>query len=223
MLTPTPKTDLSAEFKNPVSDLAKLNTRTVYTSKSRAHKRNLLSLRNKETAAMAIEGLDKEVEIFGFTKGQFSMIELIAAVLDITGPAELTISTWTAAKYDIGKILEFLETGQVTGSRWLVDLTFQRRAPELAHRIRQTFGEDAIRIAQTHAEFSLIQNEEWRIVIRTSMNLNTNPRFEDFTLAHDPPLADFLEEIITEIWNRQPRKLAHGTTTEQQQFFRECM
>ena len=215
--------NLNPDPTDPAVDIKKVPGKMVYVKRNYNHKRELRHLRNKETAAKSIDGLTKDVEIFGFTKGQFSLIDLIAAVLDITGPAELTVSTWTAANYDISKVLEFLDQGKVTGSRWLVDLTFQRRAPELANRIRKTFGIDAIRVAQTHAKFSLIQNHDWRIVIRTSMNLNTNPRFEDFTIAHDPELADFLQDIVAKIWQRQPKELAYAKTKEQQHFFRDLM
>ena len=37
------------------------------------------------------------------------------------------------------------------------------------------------------------------------MNLNMNPPFEDFTLAHDPEVADFLTRILDEIWAKQKR------------------
>lgn len=213
---------------NPLLDptreaAVELNTlagRGVHFKKVSKKRRELRDARRAENAAATIEGFTKNVEIFGFTKGQFSLIDLADAVLDYTGPAEIFVSTWTAATADLDGVLDWIERGRVIDARWLVDLTFQRRAPELAHKIRQIFGPDSIRVAQTHAKFMLIENQDWSVVIRTSMNLNFNPRFEDFTIAHDPELADFLRGIMSEIWNKQAGGLALDDTKKIQRHFK---
>ena len=176
--------------------------------------RDIRDLRRKQTATEAVAGLDLDGrEIFGLTKGQFSLIDLIEAVLDRTGPAALSISTWTAANTDVSTALSLVAAGRVTAARWLVDLTFVRRCPQLAARIREAFGADAVRVTKNHAKFSVLQNPTWKVVIRTSMNLNHNPRLEDFTVAHDPELAAFLQATLDDLWQTQRRSLADGDHT----------
>jgi len=192
----------------PTADLEGIAAPTVFRRKRSIAKRSIRDLRRQESAAAAIEGFDHELQIIGFTKGAFSVIDLIRATLAITGQAELDISTWTAANTDVTSVCEFVAAGLLTNSRWLVDLTFQRRSPQLATRIRNTFGKQAIRVARNHAKFALIRNDAWQIVIQTSMNLNFNPRFENFSIGHDPELHGFYKEIIDEIWKRQPTNLA---------------
>jgi len=41
------------------------------------------------------------------------------------------------------------------------------------------------------------------LAIRTSMNLNHNPRLEDFEISDDPVLADYLDPVTAEIFARQ--------------------
>lgn len=207
--------------ESPTADLAAIDRTVVHRRQVDTKRRQIRDQRRTETAAEAIEGLDKDVELFGFTKGQFSIIDLLRAVLDITGPAALVISTWTAANADVSTVLDFVGEGKVTGARWLVDFTFQRRSPALAQRIRQVFGENAIRVAQNHAKFSLISNNDWRVVIRTSMNLNFNPRFEDYTIAHDPELFDFMAGIIDEIWTKQDPRMANERPQAIKDHFRD--
>lgn len=206
------------DHSQQVKDLTKLETSTVRKAKVNT-KTEIRDLRRKETAVQAIEGFDKETEIFGFTKGQFSLADLAEAVVKKIGKCEMTISTWTAANTDITKIMEFIESGKVYSARWLIDISLQRRTPQLAQRIRDIFGNDAIRIAKNHAKFMILKNEEWQVVIRTSMNLNFNPRFEDFTIQHNPELSDFLEGIMNEIWQKQKRELQHGSPGKAEQYF----
>ncbi len=165
--------------------------------------------RRQASAAEAVAGLARDgSEIYGLTRGQFSLTDLISAILEKTGPAALAISTWTAAGTDVTRMQDLLSSGQITGCRWLVDMTFTRRCPALAQQIRERFGADAIRVTRTHAKFATIVNSEWQIALRSSMNLNQNPRLESFEVGHDPELAGFLNGVLDQIWQRQPARLA---------------
>lgn len=202
-----PDNPLLADHGPPAADLTDFDSPNVFRRKRRTDAKRLLrDLRRIESAAQAIEGFNRDVEIYGFTKGAFSVIDLLRAALDYTGPAHLVISTWTAANTDVSTVLDFVDSGQILSAKWLVDLTFTRRSPELAHRIRRVFGRDAIRVAKNHAKFALLSTDgrkPWRVVIRTSMNLNFNPRFENFSIEHSPELWQFHHGIIQEIWKRQ--------------------
>lgn len=156
-----------------------------------------------ENASRAIEGLDHDVEIFGLTKGQFSLIHLMCACLDITGPAAMVISTWTAAKKEIDDAGQLLADGRVTSLKLLVDASFPTRQPAYCAKMRQRFGDKSIRITKNHAKFVLIRNKKWDLVLRSSMNLNKNPRLEYFELGNDPVLADFLEGVVKDMFRIQ--------------------
>lgn len=204
-------------------DVADLESPVVLARPAARLKRELRDLRRKQSAEEAIRGLAKGIEIYGFTKGQFSLLELLQAVIKSTGPVNVSLSTWTAARHEIGELARMRDCGELLGLRWLVDFTFARRDPEAAHSIRMLFGLETIRVAQNHAKFCIFTNAEWQLVLRTSMNLNMNPRFEDFTIAHDPELAAFIGTILDEIWNRQTRALADATPKEARRFFTDEM
>ncbi len=182
-------------------------------------KRLLLDSRRVKRASEAIEKLALDVEIYGFTKGQFSLLDLLGAVLEITGPAQLDLSTWTAARHEIERLAELHRLGKMTEVRFLMDASFARRDPTAAHMIRQAFGVERVRIAQTHAKFALFGNAKWKLVLHTSMNLNMNPRFEDFQLAHDPDIFDFVARIMDEVWAKQKNTLRREDAAEARKVF----
>jgi hypothetical protein len=178
-------------------------------------KREIMDLRRIECAAAAVATLERDgCELFGLTKGQFSLTDMIEAILEKTGPADLSISTWTAANSDVSRMLELLRSGAIRSCRWLVDMTFMRRCPSLAAEIRAKFGADAIRVTRTHAKFCTITNDGWQVALRSSMNLNQNPRMESFQVGHDPELCNFLSGVMDEIWARQDKKIADLTSKE---------
>ena len=50
---------------------------------------------NVADAARAVEGFEPGVMMTGITKGAFSMLDLIEAIVAETGPADVDVSTWT--------------------------------------------------------------------------------------------------------------------------------
>ena len=216
-----PRSALTSNEAARTVDLANIAAPNILRRPRQTHARELRLLRRKESAAEAVAGLDRETELYGFTKGQFSLLDLLVACLEITGPVDFTLSTWTAARHEITQLAALRDAGKLRSMRWLCDWTFVRRDPEAAHMVRTAFGADAIRVAQCHSKFAIFSNRRWKLCLRTSMNLNMNPRTEDFTLAHDPPLARFLETWLEEIWQAQSQTLADAhRAADVRHFFR---
>ena len=195
-------------------DLVKLGAPSTLRRKRGDRKREVRDVRRTETAVAAIAGLDHETEIYGFTKGQFSLLNLIQAVFLVTGPAHLSLSTWTAASHEIESLAAMQARGDITGLRLLIDFSMARREPAMTAQMREKLGRDNIRVAQTHAKFALFQNAEWKVALRTSMNLNMNPRNEDFLVGHDLELAAFLNGILDEVWAKQKSDMADANPYE---------
>lgn len=172
-------------------------------------------------ASDAIGEITPGCEIFGFTKGQFSMMDVIATVLRQTGPAKIDLSTWTAANADIKHAHQFIKDGNILGTRWVVDLSFRSRQKGYFKALVDRFGAESIRLTRTHAKFCTIYNDNWSIVIRSSMNLNKNPRFENFEISDDPKLLNFFVDLVDVIFT-QPDVGHQPTVPELDAWFRDC-
>lgn len=189
---------------------------TFAKDRRQAHKRDKQKFFRKESAAQAIERFTKTTDVFGFTKGQFSLVELIEATLDKIGPADLTVSTWTAANADLDSLHALLQSGQIRSARFLIDFTFQRRQPGTAKLIRELFGTESLRVTRNHAKFfQLSNNAGWSVTCKTSMNLNKNPRFEDFDISNDHDLFVFLDALMADLWRTTKAKKQEGATVKE--------
>ena len=184
---------------SPVIDLDHMQPASVKVRRDRTRQVHLL---RKETATQAIEGLEPGVDLFGLTAGQFSLVELLDAILGVTGPAKRTLSTWTAARADADKVLEFLRSGRATSARFLLDVSFRQRQPGIAKVMQETFGKDSIRVCRNHSKFALAEADGWTLTLKTSMNLNRNARLEDFDLTTDPELFHFLDDYVTQMFKK---------------------
>ena len=148
----------------------------------------------------AIGTLHHQQDIYIFTYGQFSLIDALFAILDQTGPADVVMATWTAATANLEQVAYMMEAASIRRLRMIVDRSFRARQPFFHRKMRELFGQDCIRELRSHAKFMLITNDVWKIVIRTSMNLNENPRLENIEISDDPLFAEFMLNLTDEIF-----------------------
>lgn len=157
----------------------------------------------KGGAQDAIGTLEPGCEIFILTFGQFSLIDALVTIVDQTGPADVILSTWTAGNADLTTCERLLERSLVRSIRYIVDRSFLTRQPAYCNKMRELFGDDCIRTMRSHAKFAVVENDEWTLAIRTSMNLNTNPRCENIEISDDPALCALLTQIADDLWEEQ--------------------
>lgn len=175
-----------------VVSTAKTYVRPVATSSKR------LSKIADAADSLADWGRGMEADVATF--GQFSIIDAIEAVLDRTGPADVTLATWTAAAFDLSQIEQQIMSKRVLSLRLIIDRSFVSRQPAFVDSIHERFGLGSVRSTRMHAKFVVITNTDWSVVIRTSMNLNHNPRLEYLQVVEDAGLAEFWSSIADGIF-----------------------
>lgn len=175
---------------------------TQPTAHLRPTRKTRTRLSKVASARDTIAGFDHEHDVVGLTFGQFSLLDLIDATLELTGPADVTISTWSAGFYDVEAAERFRDSGRLRSIRFVMDSSAKRGQATVGD-VGDVFGHDRVRATRSHAKFVLIRNEAWDVLITTSMNLNLNPRLEQFEMTDDPDRADlfstFVDALFTEL------------------------
>lgn len=151
-------------------------------------------------ASEAIGKLDRGCEIFGFNKGQFSLIDITKHALYQIGGGDVDILTWAINIENIDKLVNLKHSGEIRNFRLITDYSVQSMHPEYCAKLRRAFGDQAIRVAKNHAKIILIRNDEWNLSIRSSMNLNDNRRLEYFEISDDAELMGFMLKFFEEWW-----------------------
>ena len=153
--------------------------------------------------AAAVGPIVPGCEIFGLTKGNWSLVDLIEHCLNASGPADVVLSTWTASGADITFANRLLVNGAIRSFRLVVDFSFPRTCPAYCAAARQAFGDGAIRLTKNNSKFVTIRNEKWNLAVRTSMNLSENRRVEWFEISDCEPMADFLAAAVGCLFEEQ--------------------
>ncbi len=149
----------------------------------------------KSAAALLPKDI-KGIDLFAFTAGQWSLMEMICALIAKTGPVDVTMSIWTAADADMRDAFDLIESKHVKSLRMFIDRSFLSRQPEYAALAVKLFGNEALRITRTHCKVAVLRNDEYSIVCRGSMNLNHSPRWEQLEITDDREFADFIVSML---------------------------
>ncbi len=155
----------------------------------------------RDSAEAAIGVIEKSSDTFILTYGQFSLIDALVAILKQTGPAHVTLSTWTAAHAHLDQSAALLESAEILSFRMIIDVSFKTRQPKYYNQMIDLFGANCIREIKTHAKFIVIKNDNWNIVVRTSMNLNGNPRLENIEISESEHFTEFFEQVADDVFN----------------------
>ena len=149
-----------------------------------------------ESAKRCIGPITQKCDIFGLTKGDFSMIDILRHIASEIGPCRIDVGTWTAAASEIKQAFDMLNDGNILAMRFLVDRSFPARQPKYYHALRDRFGDNCVRLARFHAKFILLENDRFSVAVRTSMNLNLNERIEFYELSEGSPISGYLSQVM---------------------------
>jgi hypothetical protein len=183
-----------------------------------------------ENAAACIGPIQQDMSLFAITRGQFSMIDAIFHVLHEAGPAAISVWTWTIADYEVEAMAGLMARQEITAGRLVIDASADRRNGVIIEQWRQRFGDEAVRICKNHAKIARVWNDRFRLLLRGSMNLNFNPRFEQLDITEGGEDFDLVERIENELpvlgrkWSNAEAEAASGVSkafeTSQLEMFR---
>lgn len=153
-----------------------------------------------QSARDFLAGIEMGGHVFGVTKGQFSMIDVADALLEIAGPSDVSVWTWCIADYEVEAVTAFMRDGRIRSLRMVVDYSSTQRETSLLADIQARFGVDSIRVTKTHAKLLTVFGGGWSFVARGSMNLNANRRLEQVDVTADDATFRAIMDVEAEIW-----------------------
>jgi len=188
---------------HPPAELTQPRTKMMAASARRSR-----AAESFRTAADCIGPIESGLALFAVTRGQFSMIDAVLHCLDQVGPSSISLWTWTIAEYEVDKCIELLDHGAITEEgRLLLNggdharVRANRANERIIDRWRERFGPDSVRDVMNHAKIARVASLDgrFRLLLRGSMNLNFNPRFEQLDITEGGPDYDLVEQLETEL------------------------
>jgi len=151
------------------------------------------------SAAEAIGAITPGMSVFLITRGQFSMLDIVQHVVAEIGPSALSLWTWAIADYEVEAMAGLMANASIIGARLIVDRSAEQRSAKTIADWRQRFGVEAVRVCKNHCKIARVWTPERRVLIRGSMNLNYNPRFEQADVTEGGEDFDLVARIEDEL------------------------
>jgi len=168
----------------------------LYSAKS---KRRTQAKECFKTASDCIGTVVPGMALFAITRGQFSMLDAIQACLEQVGPAKISLWTWTIADYEIECFTALQKSKKVVDATLVIDHGARNKNHELISKWQDQFGPDSVRYVCNHAKIATIETSKFKLLLRGSMNLNFNPRFEQFDITEGGADFDLIKEVENEL------------------------
>ena len=151
------------------------------------------------SAAECIGDIEHGMSLFAVTRGQFSMLDIVSVLIEHVGACNVSCWTWAIADYEVQCFEAFMTAKQIESGRLIIDRAAENRNPVLIEDWRIRFGVDSVRVCKNHAKIATVSTPEWRLLVRGSMNLNFNPRFEQFDITEGGPDFDLVKRLESEL------------------------
>jgi len=164
-----------------------------------------LGVFDTKNSDLAIASFGKNCRILGLTRGQFSLIDLIYSVLKKTGKAHIITTTWSAGIKDVHQVDWMKNNDLIYTFKLITDHSYANRQKKYAASIVDLFGAENIRTSEIHAKFTLIHNDDFKVCIRTSMNLNANKTCENFEIDEDEEIFNFYLNFVEHTFGDMPK------------------
>jgi hypothetical protein len=150
------------------------------------------------SAADCIGKIEKNMSLFAITRGQFSMLDIVSVLISQAGPCKLSVWTWAIADYEVECFNNFMQNKMILEADLIVDRAAENKNAEIIQEWRNHFGRNSVKVCKNHAKIATIENAYYKLLARGSMNLNFNPRFEQFDITEGGADFDLVKKIESE-------------------------
>lgn len=128
------------------------------------------------------------------SNGDWSMHELLMALLEMTGPAYVHMSTYAFSEKPARVIADLVASKQILGLWCLIDSRVDVRSASALSLVQSCARE--CRLIDTHAKVTVVSTNDRQFVVIGSANYTTNKRFEAGVIIEDFEAAVFHQKWI---------------------------
>ena len=133
------------------------------------------------------------------SRGDIDSLSYVRHVLaGVSHLDHLLMSTWCIAKNDLTEIANWLDSGRVEQFDLYAGEIFPGSYGDEYEQMLamcENYGARLV-IAKNHSKVTLCSVDDYKIVIESSANVNTNPRIEQSALHHNADLHSFYLEFF---------------------------
>jgi hypothetical protein len=127
--------------------------------------------------------------VWWVSDGDWSMHELLMALIEKTGPAHVSISSYAMGETPARILAQLKQQRAILSLSCVLDDRIDVRSAGSLQLIKSIC--DEINLLKTHAKVTLLMNEHWQVTVVGSANYTENKRFETGIITTDQSAYEF--------------------------------
>lgn len=140
--------------------------------------------------------LERKSQLHFCTEGKWSAHELLARLLQMTGPAEVALTSYSFTEDPLRMLKQYLDSGMIIDLKVLVDKRVEKENPRAYQLAVANFRN--LSLCHIHAKVMIIKNSDWSITVVSSANYTRNKRIEVGCITESESIAQFHLSWISE-------------------------
>lgn len=124
----------------------------------------------------------------------WSLHDVLERLLQLTGPADVCLTSWAISEGPARKIAKLISSGQIQSLHCLFDHRVTRYCPAAMQLVNGQLGK--IKLTGIHAKILVIENDAWGISVTSTANATNKKRIEKYVITCDKDIAMFEREWI---------------------------
>jgi hypothetical protein len=147
-----------------------------------------------------INQLEENTCVHWVSEGDWSMHDLLNALLELSGPANVYLSSYAFSEYPARMIADLVGRKIIRELYCLIDARIDVRSASALNLIKNCATR--LELVNTHAKVTVIESNTMMIVTIGSANYTTNKRYECGVVMMDREAALFHKKWITDAFDK---------------------
>ena len=126
--------------------------------------------------------------IFWVSDGKWSMHAMLMEILNVTGAADVFISSYAMSETPARILTQLKNTGAIKKLHCVLDNRVDVRSAG-SHQLMKAMC-DRLVLVKTHAKVTVVMNDQWKLAVIGSANYTENERYESGIITLNPDAVD---------------------------------
>lgn len=140
------------------------------------------------TLKSVINLIEPGANIFWVSDGKWSMHELLLGLLNFTGAADVTISSYAMSETPARILTQLKNQSIIKTLHCVLDNRVDTRSAG-SHQLMMAMC-DRLVLVKTHAKVTVVMNDQWKLAVIGSANYTVNERYESGVITLNPDAVD---------------------------------
>lgn len=137
----------------------------------------------------SLPSLERNSQLHFCTEGKWSAHELLAKLLEMTGPAEVALTSYSFTEDPLRMLKQYMDTGIIQDLFVLVDKRVEKENPRAYQLAVANFRN--LQLVHIHAKVLVIRNAHWNLSVVSSANYTRNKRIEVGCITENESICQF--------------------------------